>query len=483
MSTKFADNPRLKHGTLATVITVGFIVIMILINVILTILFERNPLTIDLTTDGRFEITQSTVDFINTITSDVTITVCATESDLANSDYETYKQAYEIIMGYPKISDKIKVKFVDLVKDPSFAKQYPDEEFYTNDIFIESNGRTRKIQMAYMFQSTSDPQTGELFYRSLAEQNMTSAIDYVVDENPVTVSVLTGINSVDISAYLYLLESNNYNIIEQNFLLDDIDQDATIIILPQPATDLTVEQADQIDKFLDNGGYYGKSMIFVPSLQREVEPVLAALLADWGIEVLDSTLVETDSSNYFQDVPTMLVTEFASNEFSQIANTTQPVIIANGREINTVFDERDNRTTTVLMRTASSTISIPFDQYELPFESFTQGRYNTVVLGQRTVEINGVDTHSNMICISSEATLGDWFLSYAGFGNASTYLSLANYVANKQDSVEVIPIVFDNQTMVISSQAVQTYSIFFGIVLPLILLGFGLYVWLRRRHL
>lgn len=480
---KFTDNPRLKHGTLATVITVGFIVIMILINVILNILFERNPLTIDLTTDGRFEITQNTVDFVNTIEQEVTITVCSLESDLANTDFETYKQAYEIIMGYPKLNDKIKVEFVDLVLDPSFAKQYPDEEFYNYDIFITSGDRSRKIQMAYMFQSTQDSNTGEMFYRSLAEQMVTAAIDYVVDVNPVTISVLTGINSVDVSGYVALLESNNYNIIEQNFLLEPIDNEAKIIILPQPATDLTTEQATQIETFLNNDGNYGKSMIFVPSLQRQVEPVLAALLADWGIEVTNSTLVENDSSRYFQDVPTMMMTDFADSEFSQISNTTQPVLIANGRPINVLFDTRDNRTTRVLMQTSKTSIAIPFEQYEMDFTSFPESVYGTVVLGQRTNTINNVDVTSNVVCLSSEATLGEWFLSYGGFGNASTYLSLANFLADKQDSVEVIPVVFDNQTIVITSQEVQGYSMFFSVVLPMLLIAWGIYVWLRRRHL
>lgn len=483
MSMKFLDNPRLKHGTMATVITVGFIVIIVLINVILNILFQRNPLTIDLTSDGRFEISQNTIDFINTIDQEVVITICSLESDLSNSDFETYKQAYEIIMGYPKLSSNIKVEFVDLIQDPSFAKKYPDEDFYTNDIFITSNERSKKLQMTYMFQSTQDQTTGEIFYRSLAEQMVTSAIDYVVDQNPITISVLTGINSVDVSAYTNLLQSNNYNVIEQNFLLEDINKDATIVILPQPAIDLTTEQATQIENFLNNDGYLGKSLIFVPSLQREVEPVLSALLADWGIEIENTTLVETDSSKYFQDVPTMMITEYGDNSFKQLVNTTQPVLIANGRQINTLFDERDNRSTTTLMKTSNTAISIPFEDYELPFESFDKSTYNTLVLGQRTVEVNGEDIHSNLLCISSEASLSDWFLSYGGFGNATTYLSMANMVANKQDSVEIIPVVFDNQTMVITSQVVQSYSIFFSIVLPIFLLAVGLFVWLRRRHL
>lgn len=483
MSTNFKDNPRLKHGTLASIITVGFIVIVILFNLILNILFERNPLTIDLTTDNRFEITQDTINFINTITSDVTISICSIESDLANSEFETYKQAYEIIMGYPKLSDNINVEFVDLVKDPSFAKQYPNEEFFVNDILIESNGRTKKIQMAYMFQSAQDQLTGEILYRSLAEQMITSAISYVVDENPITISVLSGINSVDISAYLSLLSANNYNIIEQNFLLENINFDADIIILPQPAVDLTIEQSQEIEEFLENDGYYGKSMIFVPSIQRDIEPILSALLADWGIQVTNETLLETNSSNYFQDVPTMMITNVLDSDFAQTINTTQPVLIANGRNINTLFEQHDNHLTKVLMNTSNSTLAIPFEQFDSSFDDFTTSTYNTVVLGSSSNFIDGADVYSNVICFSSEATLSDWFLSYAGFGNANVYLSLMNYITDKHDNIEIIPVVFDNQTIVINSRQVQAYSIFFSVVLPIIILGTGLYVWLARRHL
>ncbi len=483
MGIKFKDNPRLKHGTLATIITIGFILIVILINVILNILFQRNPLTIDLTSDGRYEITQNTIDFINTINQEVLITVCSIESDLSSSEFETIKQAYEVIMGYPKISNNIKVEFVDLVQDPNFAKQYPDEEFYIDDILITSNGKSKKIQMAYMFQSTQDQNTGEILYRSLAEQMITSAIDYVVDQNPVTVSVLTGINSVDVTAYTNLLKSNNYNIIEQNFLLEDINKDAKIVILPQPSVDLTADQAIDIDEFLENDGYYGKSLIFIPSLQREIEPILSALLADWGIEVENSTLVENDSSKYFQDVPTMMITEFDDEIFKQTVNSTQPILIANGRPINTLFDNKDNRVTKILMKTSNTSVAVPFTEFEKSFDNFEKSSYGTIVLGQRTVQVNNEDSHSNLICVSSEAVLSDWFLSYGGFGNSITYLTLVNMLADKQASVEVIPIIFDNQTMVITSQAVQRYSVFFSIIFPIILLVIGLYVWLRRRYL
>lgn len=480
---KFKDNPRLKHGTLSTIITIGFIVIVVLINIILNIIFKRNPLTIDLTSDSRYEITQSTIDFLNTIDQEVLITVCGVEEELANSEYETLKQAYEIIIGYPKISDNIKVKFVDLIQDPTFAKQYPDEEFYIDDIYITSNEKSKKIQMGYMFQTSQDPTTGDILYRSLAEQMITSAIDYVVDLNPVTVSVLTGINSVDITAFTNLLEINNYNIIEQNFLLDEINQEAKILILPQPAIDLTENQLEQIERFLENNGNYGKSLIFIPSFQREIEPVLSKLLADWGIKVENSILIETDSSKYFQDVDTMMITEYVDEVFKQTVDVQQPVMVASGRPINVLFEESGNNTTKILMSTSKTAISVPFTEFEKSYDNFEKSSYPTLVIVEKSSLVDDIEVKSNIICLSSETVVSDWFLNYGGFGNTTTYLSLVSTLADKEANVEVVPVIFDNQTILITSKAVKVYSIYFSIILPLIVLGIGLYVWLRRRHL
>ena len=90
---------RFKHGSLATIITVAFIVAVILINVIASLLLERFPLTIDLTSDQRFNLTQDSVDFVSTITDDVTLTVLAEESEFESSGIY-YKQIYEILKSY-----------------------------------------------------------------------------------------------------------------------------------------------------------------------------------------------------------------------------------------------------------------------------------------------------------------------------------------------------------------------------------------------
>ena len=53
MKKNLLNRRRFKYGSLATIITVGFIVAVVLLNVVCTLLLERYPLSIDLTSDNR----------------------------------------------------------------------------------------------------------------------------------------------------------------------------------------------------------------------------------------------------------------------------------------------------------------------------------------------------------------------------------------------------------------------------------------------
>ena len=93
MKKNLLNRRRFKYGSLATIITVGFIVAVVLLNVVCTLLLERYPLSIDLTSDNRFKLTDESVEFVKSIDEDVTILVLADESTFeGNSDL--YKLAY-----------------------------------------------------------------------------------------------------------------------------------------------------------------------------------------------------------------------------------------------------------------------------------------------------------------------------------------------------------------------------------------------------
>ena len=70
---------KLKHGTMATVFTCVFLALLVLVNVVTTVLFERYPITIDLTKDKIYSMTEQSEEYVKKVDRDVLVTIFADE--------------------------------------------------------------------------------------------------------------------------------------------------------------------------------------------------------------------------------------------------------------------------------------------------------------------------------------------------------------------------------------------------------------------
>lgn len=483
MKINFLNNRRFKHGSLATIITIGFVALVVLINVIAGLLLDRFPLSIDLTTDKRFALTQDSIDFVKKVDEKVTITVCSEEQDLTGSS-ELYKQVAEIIKSYPKYSSNITVDFLSLVSNPNFAKQHPEETFSSGDIYIQSSLRGKKISVSDMIESSESQQTGQVSYRSRAEQKMTSAVDYVTDKSPKKAVLLTGLSNIDVSGYTGVLEPNNYIVAESNFLTEEIDQAADFVIFPQPITDLTTEQATKLEKYLDNDSKFGKSLVFIASQDQAPGPILKAFLAEWGMEIGSGTIAETDPSHAYSGSPFFILNEIVDEDLSTALNTNQPTVTVMTRPINVLFQGKDNRSTTVLAKSYDTAVIYPEDQpQDFDLNAQEKGSFNTVVMGSRMRYEGTVPMSSKVIAISSESMLSNELVTYPGFANGSVALAMTGLIAPKEESINIIPLEFSADTITINEGQILVNRIIFVFIIPIALAVAGLVIWLRRRHL
>lgn len=474
---------RFKHGSLATIITIGFIVAIVLINVVATMLLNRFPLTIDLTKDNRFQLTQESIDYVKKIDSEVEIIVCADESALESS--ADTKQAYEIIKNYSRHSGKISIDFVNLTKEPNFAKKYPDIKFNTGDILVKAGDRTNKISINDLFDQRQTQQGGQIL-SSKAEQVMTSSLIKVTDENPTNVSILTGIDNVDVSGYRNLLSSNTYQVNEQNLLTEEIDKEADIVILPQPAVDLTADNVKKLEKYLDNDGQFNKSLIFIASPNVEIGPLLKTFLAEWGMEVGIETIGETDGNNAIEN-QFNFVNEVADEEFAkQLKSQQRPIITSIARPINLLFEASENRKTKVLTRSFDSAILYPVGfQDDEDFNPSKQEKksYNTMVIGSRN-KYEGTTLHQSNVVVASSATMFfDFFLTSPQFANSDAVMTMTNNLTGKEDTVKILPVQLSEESIAVTRGQVVGNMIVFIVVIPLLILITGFVVWIRRRHL
>ena len=77
---------RLRHGTMATVLSVCFVAAVVLVNVIASLLVERFPISVDLTANKIFELSQESIDYVQGLEQDIDVYVLATEEDFSGSN-------------------------------------------------------------------------------------------------------------------------------------------------------------------------------------------------------------------------------------------------------------------------------------------------------------------------------------------------------------------------------------------------------------
>ena len=105
MKKNIFNNRRFKHGSLATIMTVGLVVLVVLVNIIASMVADRLPVNIDLTDTKMYELSQESIDYVEQLKEPVTIEVFASEDDFNNMGQmygfeEFTKQALELFKKY-----------------------------------------------------------------------------------------------------------------------------------------------------------------------------------------------------------------------------------------------------------------------------------------------------------------------------------------------------------------------------------------------
>jgi len=119
---------KVKFGSLATLFTILFIAVVIIVNVVVNLAAERFNLKVDLTSEKVFTLDQETLDFLAELESPVEIIILGDETtyrSAVSTSGAIAPQRYvvETVDNYVRQSDKVSVHFVDPRYNPNFFKE------------------------------------------------------------------------------------------------------------------------------------------------------------------------------------------------------------------------------------------------------------------------------------------------------------------------------------------------------------------------
>ena len=514
---KFSENfnkRRLKYGSLATALTVFVVAAIVLVNIVATMLFDRFPITLDLTSGSIYSASQETIDYISKIESPVRITVLATEEEFRSISAYT-AQCTELMKNYTQYNSGITLRFVDMLSNPDFVANY-SESLQRGDIIVElDNGEHDRVKVislldiVVVYEGYEHFQTpaAVAYYGSSAnvhsvmvamnyvkssnaEQALTSAIMAVTDANPIHVAVLyyPGANESNISGLTDLLNVNGYMLENLQITTDELTDDIDLIIIPAPKIDYSTAEIQKIENWLAGGGMLEKDMIYVASSEQQETPNLDGLLYKYGLTIEYKIIHET-STAFYSGKDTYTFQNIATENYLQDMTTLKrAMVVADARPITTRFENVDS-TYSCEPLIASASSAVLKDMFD-PDEDWTadkateRGSFNTAVIGKQK-KINQdthIPTYTYVIAFGSDLILDPMLTKSSSYNNGDFAISLINAITGKTEGITIKPKVISNDSFNITEAQNRTLTLTFVVIIPVAVLALGTFIWLRRRH-
>ncbi len=493
--TKRFNTRKLKYGSLATAITVIFIVAVVLVNILATQVTKRFGMKIDVTKEQIFEISQQTRDYLDTLEEDIDISVMVDEYALENGGIY-YKLVKEVTEKYASCSDKINLNYYDPEKNPEVVAKY--KQFYAKsigaeDIVINCGERIRVLKMGDLYETRMDEYYRQEIKAIKADQELTSAVMYVANPSPPVIGIISCKSSdsvtVSLSQLQSILEKNGYTVETVDLLTQDADPKYSMLILPAPYNDLTPDVMGKLDNYLYNNGNLGKNLFYIANCDQRETPNIDAFLEEWGIKAEIGYVMNVDSKSSMAPPIAGLQSRYetgklniAVDEYKDlVTDNTLPIVSPFARPLTLLFDQKDDRETKAILQTLETTIVNDGTISDKKLEELTQSVQNVLVLGSKHIYKDSNQISSNLI-VSGSAYMLDYALtSDASFNNQEFTVNLLNKFTEKEGIV-ILSKSLDIESINITEAQSRRVIWVTVIILPLVVIITGLVVFIRRRN-
>jgi len=477
---KFLNKRSLKYGSNAAILIVAVVAIAILVN----ILVGMADLKLDLTTNKLFSLSDVTKSELEKLDKDVEIIGLFDESKVTGDTQ--YKQVTELLDLYDK-NPRITVRFIDPDRNPGIINELdPDDtmDLGSNDFIVKSivNGNEKKKKLEYydLFAVQFDQSSFQPYVTgSTAEQGFTGAIKYVTSEVTPVVYFTEDHNEIDMDReYTYVkdyLEKNNFLVKKLNLItVDKIPDDAALVIVASPKKDISINERVVLEEFFNNGG---KAIFMFDYLATDPSfDQFNTLFEKFNLALNYDKVKETDESRHIPNDPSTMVLDVSSNS---IISQSFKTLLNNSRSVSILKNEKEYVKTTSLMSTSENAIG---EMVSKSRGDDLKGPLDIAV----AVEYEGGMKASKLILIGNASFISD--SAYQAFGDYYNYsmaffLQSMNWMIDKKDDIIVPTKNYESNTITITQQQTTIVGGALVVVLPLLILGTGLAVFLRRRHL
>lgn len=459
-----------RGGAYSLTITAIVLALMIVVNIFASAL----PTTFtqyDISASQLYSITSNTKVVVNNLEDDVTIywIVQADEEDAVIEN---------LLDKYDTLSDHIEVVKKNPDVYPTFTQQYTDETVENNSLVVECGDRYRYIPYDDIYLYETDMYSYSYNASFDGEGAITSAIDYVVNEDQPQVYVLEGHGEAELpSTFSDQVAKENIELTTFSLLnSDSIPEDADCVLIYDPSTDISVEEKEMLADYAASGG---KLLVMAGPTEEDSLENLYSLIADYGVEVQDGIVVEGDREHYAFQSPFILMPDMASSDItdSLMEEHYYPIMpISQGLVVS---DDTAGATVTEILTTSDASFS-KLDGYAMETYEKEEGDIDGPFALAVSIECS---SGGQIIWFSSSSFLDDVYNAYSSGANVNLGMNALSSMIGESEAMAIRSKSLNYNYLTISDSTSSLLKVMMIGVFPLAYLGIGIGIVLRRRRL
>jgi ABC-2 type transport system permease protein len=469
---------KFRFGGYATLLMVAALAIAVGVNLVV----DQIPAKLDMTEERLYSLSDQTKKLLDGLTVDVTITM------LGRPGAED-KLVKEVLDKMAARSRRIHLQTIDPETNPGWAKTYSTTgSLRTGSIVVAaSDTKYRTIDQYDLYNYQMNQQTYQQEVTSLAaEQRIVSALQFVSAAKVDTVYVLKGYDASDLSDYglTATVEGKNYAVKDLDLLaMGGVPDDADVVVLANPGLDLSAADADHLRTYLQRGG---RLLVLLELEHLDAHaPQLEELLGNYGLAVQRVLVVEGEASRYAFSRPIYLLPKYEYHDIvSPLSSADLPLLMPQAMALK-VLDLKKRALKIESLLTTSQNSWAKVDLAKV----VTLAKERSDVEGPFTLAYAVTDPaataggRDTKLVVASSASFLEPNLQQIAAGNADFFLNSLSWLSEKKDEISVSAKSLRSYPLRINTLWGLILSAAVVLVLPLGVLGAGLGVWLRRRHL
>jgi ABC-type uncharacterized transport system involved in gliding motility auxiliary subunit len=440
-------------GTNTTVLSLGVLVILVIVNV----LGFQHHKRFDLTTQKLFTLSDQTKKIVSGLKSDISIVRFSKTPDSAFDD---------LMAEYHNQSSHLRFQNIDPQEKPEVAKEYGAT--HIGDIILASGSRKQTLAANPGAPTSETDLTSAILKLT---RNKVKTVCFVTGhgEKGIADNQASGYSAIDQGLKKEGYDDKSLNLVQQNGVAADCD----VLVIAGPTQAYFPQEAEMVKKYIDGGG---KALI---EIDPQTDPKLDAILQAWNVSEGKNVVVDASGvGRMFGTGPAVpLVVDYGDNPITKNLKggmTFFPL----ARTMSIADKNKADTSDTELLKTSAQSFTIPnLDQKEVKFDpkTDTAGPLSLGVAGDKK---NG-DQDSRVVVIGdSDFASNQW----AGLQhNGDLFFNTIDWLAQDEDLISIRPKEATDRHLSLTEGQAAGLRWVDLIFVPGIVIFSGIAIWWKRR--